>query len=262
MQPARGVTNPKRSEVDVDKSTQTKVCVRCGLEKPRDAFYARAKAVDGLTSACKPCLAIRRRERRRMTDEDRAMEIRALVNKPSKVCGACGVEKGRAEFAKRRGSRDGMGPWCRSCTAAYSAQHYQANAETRAEQVRRWREVNAEAFRATQRDYYQQRKGEYARRREMWKRNNPDRMQEYHRRRRARIAGGAVDEIDLGALWNGECGICGGALDPGLAHPDPMSKSVDHIVPLARGGAHTQQNLQWAHLICNMRKGTSLTLPA
>ena len=40
--------------------------------------------------------------------------------------------------------------------------------------------------------------------------------------------------------------------------PDPMRFEVDHIVPLSRGGAHEQANLQWTHLVCNLRKGTKL----
>lgn len=35
-----------------------------------------------------------------------------------------------------------------------------------------------------------------------------------------------------------------------------MSASVDHIVPLARGGKHEQSNLQWTHLVENQIKGT------
>lgn len=31
--------------------------------------------------------------------------------------------------------------------------------------------------------------------------------------------------------------------------------SVDHIVPLARGGSHSADNVQSAHLLCNLRKG-------
>jgi 5-methylcytosine-specific restriction endonuclease McrA len=33
-----------------------------------------------------------------------------------------------------------------------------------------------------------------------------------------------------------------------------MAPSLDHILPLARGGAHDHSNLQLAHRICNSRK--------
>lgn len=35
----------------------------------------------------------------------------------------------------------------------------------------------------------------------------------------------------------------------------PMSASVDHIVPLSRGGEHSMANVQCAHLSCNSSKG-------
>jgi hypothetical protein len=51
------------------------------------------------------------------------------------------------------------------------------------------------------------------------------------------------------------CGLCRLPVDPGLKWPHPMSASVDHIVPLSRGGDHMLTNVQCAHLNCNSRKG-------
>lgn len=51
------------------------------------------------------------------------------------------------------------------------------------------------------------------------------------------------------------CGICAGAVEEGLAWPHPKSPSLDHVVPLSRGGHHTRDNVQLAHLSCNVRKG-------
>ena len=57
------------------------------------------------------------------------------------------------------------------------------------------------------------------------------------------------------------CGICGYRVDKSLprkgadGRDDPRSKSVDHIVPVARGGAENDRsNCQLAHLGCNFRK--------
>lgn len=65
----------------------------------------------------------------------------------------------------------------------------------------------------------------------------------------------AIGPIDFDALWTGVCGICGLPMDREVRWPDPMSKSIDHIIPLSKGGSHTQENLAWAHLGCNVRKG-------
>jgi 5-methylcytosine-specific restriction endonuclease McrA len=50
------------------------------------------------------------------------------------------------------------------------------------------------------------------------------------------------------------CGLCGGRVDMKLQHPDPLFGSIDHIVPLSRGGTNDLANLQLAHLRCNLSK--------
>lgn len=52
------------------------------------------------------------------------------------------------------------------------------------------------------------------------------------------------------------CWLCGQAIDRLLPWPDPMSASVDHVVPLAMGGSPTDvANLRAAHLRCNSARG-------
>lgn len=55
---------------------------------------------------------------------------------------------------------------------------------------------------------------------------------------------------------NGCCGICGEPIDLTLKHPDKNSFSIDHIVPVSKGGVHTLGNVQAAHLLCNCLKQT------
>ena len=50
------------------------------------------------------------------------------------------------------------------------------------------------------------------------------------------------------------CGLCGEPVDRELRYPDPMSPSLDHVIPLSRGGHHVLENVQLAHLTCNVRK--------
>ena len=57
------------------------------------------------------------------------------------------------------------------------------------------------------------------------------------------------------------CGICGDDIALSLRWPDAMSLSIDHIIPLARGGTNEDHNLQPAHLRCNFRKGARLAIP-
>lgn len=57
------------------------------------------------------------------------------------------------------------------------------------------------------------------------------------------------------------CGLCDEPIDPELAHPHPLSVSLDHKVPLSKGGPHVRSNVQAAHLLCNMRKGARVDDP-
>lgn len=54
------------------------------------------------------------------------------------------------------------------------------------------------------------------------------------------------------------CGICGQPVDKRLKFPDPMSATIDHIIPLAKGGTNDQENLQLAHFWCNRQKSDRL----
>lgn len=50
------------------------------------------------------------------------------------------------------------------------------------------------------------------------------------------------------------CQLCRHPLDAGFRHPHPFSPSLDHVIPLSRGGSHMESNVQAAHLICNIIK--------
>lgn len=55
------------------------------------------------------------------------------------------------------------------------------------------------------------------------------------------------------------CGICGRPVDFDKKFPDPWSATIDHIVPVIKGGDPTSlENLQLAHSYCNRQKSTKL----
>lgn len=55
------------------------------------------------------------------------------------------------------------------------------------------------------------------------------------------------------------CGICGQPVDKTLKYPDPMSPTVDHIIPVSKCGDPTAlDNLQLAHRYCNRMKSDKL----
>lgn len=54
------------------------------------------------------------------------------------------------------------------------------------------------------------------------------------------------------------CGICGQMIDKSLKYPHPMSATVDHIIPCAKGGSDELDNLQLAHRKCNRLKSDKM----
>ena len=51
------------------------------------------------------------------------------------------------------------------------------------------------------------------------------------------------------------CQICKKSVEKNLYFPNPKCASLDHIIPLSRGGTHESGNVQLAHLSCNTSKG-------
>lgn len=77
-------------------------------------------------------------------------------------------------------------------------------------------------------------------------------------RRRAAKAGAAVERFTNAEVFERDdwtCGICDEPVDQALTYPDPMSASLDHVVPLSLGGPHTRGNARCSHLVCNIRRG-------
>jgi 5-methylcytosine-specific restriction endonuclease McrA len=48
--------------------------------------------------------------------------------------------------------------------------------------------------------------------------------------------------------------LCTQQIDMSLKYPNPMAPSIDHQVPIARGGSNDPSNLRATHWICNVRK--------
>ena len=86
-----------------------------------------------------------------------------------------------------------------------------------------------------------------------------DRRRHNYHARRARLADAATGEpvlfTEIAERDGWLCHICGSPVEPGLGHPDPMSASLDHVVPLALGGPHSPENVALSHLACNLSKG-------
>lgn len=81
-----------------------------------------------------------------------------------------------------------------------------------------------------------------------WCAENRDKVREYGRRRRALKNGATIEPVDEAAIYEQAgymCIYCGATEDLAL----------DHIVPLAGGGPHSEENLVVACRSCNSSKG-------
>lgn len=105
---------------------------------------------------------------------------------------------------------------------------------------------------------------EYLERQRIWREANGRRYRAEHRdqiyacfaRRRAAIAKSAlIEKVDRAAIIardNSTCYLwCGRKLEP-------SEITIEHVVPLSRGGTHTADNLRVACMPCNSRKGRRL----
>lgn len=77
------------------------------------------------------------------------------------------------------------------------------------------------------------------------------------RRRRSRLKAakvGTVSPYRVFARDEWVCWICRDAIVRDAVYPDPLSPSVDHVIPVSKGGEHSMANVRAAHLICNSLK--------
>lgn len=99
----------------------------------------------------------------------------------------------------------------------------------------------------------------------IWQQENADRYRELGRRhsakRRALVLGTATEDFsedDVRARTGDCCYLCGLDIDFTLRWPDMRSPSLDHVVPLSKGGTHTLDNVAMTHLKCNLSKNARL----
>lgn len=94
-----------------------------------------------------------------------------------------------------------------------------------------------------------------------WRADNPDRYRLHSRKstgkRRALKRTTEVEDFDITDVRlnaGDDCYLCGKRINFRLKHPNPLSASLDHVVPLSKGGTHTLDNAAMTHLTCNLKK--------
>ena len=88
--------------------------------------------------------------------------------------------------------------------------------------------------------------------------NKRQKLLEAGHRRRTRNRAAFVATVDRMKVFEAEgwkCHICGRPVKRGVNPRDPLAASIDHIVPISKGGTHEPSNVRLAHMGCNGKRG-------
>lgn len=178
-----------------------------------------------------------------------------------KVCTKCKIESDETCFYKRSASKGGLDSWCKPCCIESSQARYR---KTRTERLAKGKlryNKNKEQRLAYSRAYYEKNKERQLKLNLEWQKKNPEVWREIryksNLKRRAQKRTTSIEPISPQKVFEVDmwiCGLCYLDIDPTLKWPEEMSASIDHILPLSKGGGHMYSNLQASHYICNVRK--------
>lgn len=228
-----------------------KTCTNCGVEKPAEAFYPMRSGRLGRAGACAVCAAAIKRAAR-LADPEKARE-RERVRRQDPAY--------RADSARR--ARE----WREKNPERFATVNKAAG--------RLWKERNPELVRLhAKRAYWKNRDKNIARvaqyrtaerekineRARLRQKTERGRLKSKHHSaiRRARKRAVSVGPVDLEAIYardGGRCWICWRSIPLALVH-------FDHVIPLAKGGEHTAENIRTCCQPCNDRKLHRLPTPA
>jgi 5-methylcytosine-specific restriction endonuclease McrA len=154
------------------------------------------------------------------------------MTKTEKQCHVCKTVKPISEFYTSNGHNDGYQTRCIPCEKVYQKVMRAKYADRQRAYKRRWRAENRERENAKQREYF-------AKNKEIWT------AKASRRRARERNAESfIVSTREWRRMKNGVCVYCGSA----------ENITIDHVIPLSRGGHHGIGNLVPACGSCNFSK--------
>ena len=182
-----------------------------------------------------------------------------------KTCADCKETKPLDEFPHHKKSKDGRSHVCNVCNRIRASRWQKENPERYKERQREYSESGKKAV-ASKKEYAKHREsyiqrvknwiaGNSERHHEhvsAWMKRNPDKMQTYRENRRGRVA--SAGEYTQ-AEWESLCEFYGHIC---LCCKESKPLTVDHVVPLSKGGSNTIDNLQPLCASCNSRKNQKI----
>ena len=161
----------------------------------------------------------------------------------SKVCTKCRITKSNSSFYKESSGRNGLDPMCIDCWQKLDKIDYRIHiGRTRLYDKKHKKEAKL---------YYQSHKEEYNERYLKWERRNRDKDRASYFRREAikRNAPGHFTAEEWKTLKEKYGNIC-------LRCLKKKKLTVDHIIPLSKGGSNYISNIQPLCTSCNSVKHT------
>lgn len=184
-----------------------------------------------------------------------------------KTCTKCETSKDFLEFGIRKTTNDGLNNECKACMSERARDHYSRNSERIQEGRALARAANPSAARARDAkyysanvekvarysaDYYQANKESRRRYSAAWSQRNPDARSLITQNRRAKVrsSDGVLSKGLTAKLFTRQRGLC-----PCCMTPLGNTFHLDHVIPIALGGANTDANMQLLRARCNLQKG-------
>jgi 5-methylcytosine-specific restriction endonuclease McrA len=155
-----------------------------------------------------------------------------------KQCTKCGIAKLLSDFYKDARRKDGVRSSCKLCSAEIERRYKKENRARYRIYERRYSEKNREVILERAREKYKNIAERVRERVKNWYAGDPERNRIKIENRRARKNGGRITVNEWKSVlekYNHRC------LYPGCERTDV---TMDHVIPLSLGGAHTIENVQ------------------
>jgi 5-methylcytosine-specific restriction endonuclease McrA len=209
---------------------QTKICSKCGIEKPISEFSIRRSRKDGYENQCKECI--------KETTQKR-IEKRIYLDIKTKVCIRCGLEKDISEFTKNKLSLDGYDYYCKECKHKKENDYYADDPFYRNQKIIEYHSKNPLSVQLSHKKF---------------RKNHPDKVKAWEKitKKRRREAMSKLPNNFTKEEWqecleyfNHVCAYCN--------NTEKLQR--DHFVSALKNGPFTKENIVPACPVCNLRKG-------
>jgi 5-methylcytosine-specific restriction endonuclease McrA len=163
-----------------------------------------------------------------------------------KQCRSCRQNKDLHNFSKDKNRKDGLTVYCKDCYKSRSQKYYSQNRDKILSYGAKWRNENKQKSKNYHSGYYQNNKELCKNRVKSWQSRHPEKPFEYNAIRRLRLTSSRfeIKKAEIDNLLSKPCFYC----------QQTQSNSLDHIIPLVRGGRHAIGNLIGACRPCNSKK--------